>query len=228
MNVLAIDTSGPAAGVAVLKEGKLTYEAVAINKLTHSVNLMPMVEQGLIAGGVSMDEIGLIACVTGPGSFTGVRIGVSTAKAVAHAKNIPCVAVDALEALAQIPFEGVICPILDARAGQVYGAAFAQGKRLMADTAMKLTDYLEAIKPMGELFLFPSDGVETHREAIAEAFLDKAVFLPAHMNHLRPAAAAYLGLKKQETRTDYLQLVPMYLRAPQAEREREAREQSEK
>lgn len=228
MNVLAIDTSGPVAGVAVLKEGKLAYEAIAINKLTHSVNLMPMVEQGLINAGVAMDEIGLVACVTGPGSFTGVRIGVSAAKAFAHAKNIPCVAVDALEALAQMPFEGVICPILDARAGQVYGAAFEKKERLMADAAMKLKDYLEVIQPMGERFLFVGDGVEVHRGAITETLFEKAAFLPEHMNHLRPGAAAYLGLSKQEMWMDYLQLEPMYLRAPQAEREREAREKSGK
>ena len=100
MNLLAVDTSGPVAGVAVLKDGEVAYEGAAVNRLTHSVNLMPMIEEALGRAGLDVSEIGLYAAVTGPGSFTGVRIGVSAVKGMAHGAGKPCVGVDALEALA--------------------------------------------------------------------------------------------------------------------------------
>ncbi len=96
-----------------------------------------------------MDVLG---AVVGPGSFTGVRIGVSTVKALAHAAGKPCVAVDALEALAAnvTAFDGVVCPILDARAQQVYGAMFKDGKRVLEDTVEKLALFLDRVEATGE------------------------------------------------------------------------------
>ena len=143
MNILAMDTSGPVAGVAVLNDETVVYEACAVNKFTHSASIMPMVEEAFIHSGLSLEQMDRLAVVVGPGSFTGVRIGVSTVKALAHGANIACVGVDALEALAgSVPyFDGIVCPIQDARAGQVYGAAFLPGTipaRLMEDQALKL------------------------------------------------------------------------------------------
>ena len=147
MKLLAIDTSGPVCGVAVLVDDKLCCESMTQNKLTHSVNLMPMIDAALTSCGLMPQELDRIAVVTGPGSFTGVRLGVSTVKGLAHGAGVPCVAVDALEAMAHSVgfFDGVICPIQDARAGQVYGAAFAgdaSHDRLLPDTPMKLEDYV--------------------------------------------------------------------------------------
>ena len=140
MKLLAIDTSGPVCGVAVLEDGRILYEGAAVNKLTHSVSLMPMVEEALNKCSTDISEIELYAAVVGPGSFTGVRIGVSAVKGMAHGAGKPCVAVDALEALAWgvSLMPDLICPIQDARAGQVYGAAFQPGRvpqRVMEDTA---------------------------------------------------------------------------------------------
>ena len=146
MKLLAIDTSGPVCGVAILVNGAIAYEAATVNKMTHSVNLLPMIDEACQATGLTIAQLDRIACVTGPGSFTGVRIGVSTVKGLAHAHNTPCVAVDALEAMAAGAgaFDGVICPIQDARAGQVYGAAFRAGmsrpERLMDDIPLKLEE----------------------------------------------------------------------------------------
>lgn len=118
MNILMIDTSGPACGVGDHARWALIYEAELVNKQTHSQRVMPMADAALAMSDMTAAEIDVFGAVTGPGSFTGVRIGVSTVKALAHAAGKPCVAVDALEALAAnvTAFDGVVCPILDARA----------------------------------------------------------------------------------------------------------------
>ena len=221
MRILAIDTSGPVCGVAVMKDGAIVYEASAINKMTHSVNLLPMIDTAMQSAGLTIAELDRIAVVSGPGSFTGVRIGVSTVKGLAHAHNTPCVAVDALEAMAAGAgeFSGVICPIQDARAGQVYGAAFSHGEtrpeRLMPDTPMKLEEYVETIQSFGDRFLFVGDGMPVHREKLKKLLGDAAVFAQPQLAYLRPASVAYLASLSAET-VDYLTLEPLYLRAPNA------------
>ncbi len=221
MKLLAIDTSGPVCGVAVMKDGAIVYEASAVNRMTHSVNLLPMIDTACQSAGLTAAELDRIAVVSGPGSFTGVRIGVSTVKGLAHAHNTPCVAVDALETMAAGAgaFDGIICPIQDARAGQVYGAAFRSGAarplRLMADTPIKLEAYVEAIRGFGERFLFLGDGMPVHRERLTQLLGDAAVFAQPQLSFLRPAAVAYLASLSEET-VDYLALEPLYLRAPNA------------
>ena len=221
MKLLAIDTSGPVCGVAVMKDGAIVYEASAINRMTHSVNLLPMIDAACQSAGLTVAELDRIAVVSGPGSFTGVRIGVSTVKGLAHAHNTPCVAVDALETMAAGAgeFAGVICPIQDARAGQVYGAAFRGGAqrplRLMADTPLKLEEYVATIREFGDRFLFLGDGMPVHREKLMQLLGDAAVFAQPQLSFLRPGAAAYLASLAEET-VDYLALEPLYLRAPNA------------
>ena len=221
MKLLVIDTSGPVCGVAVMEDEKVLCEYTAQNRNTHSANLMPMTEAALQAAGKTAGEMDAIAAVTGPGSFTGVRIGVATAKGLAHGAGIPCIPVDALEALSVSAggFDGVTCPIQDARAGQVYGAAFRDGKRLTADEPLKLEAFIEKILPLGERFLFLGDGMPVHRERIREILGDRAVFAPAHLNYLRPSAAGVLAMRS-ETRTDYLNLQATYLRPPNAQKNR--------
>lgn len=230
MKLLLIDTSGPVCGVAILVDGVIRYECAVQNKLTHSVNLMPMIDAAFQASGLSIGDMDRLAVVTGPGSFTGVRIGVSTLKGLAHGANKPCVAVDALEAMAAGAGEfcGVVCPIQDARAGQVYGAAFkvgADGKpvRLVDDIPLKLEEYVEAIKALGERFLFLGDGMPVQKAKLQALLGDAAVFAPAQSAYLRPASAAFLAAMATEE-YDYLALEPMYLRAPNAERNKKLTE----
>ena len=216
MNILMIDTSGPACGVAIMADGRLVYEAELTHKQTHSQRVMPMVDTALQMSDMTAADMDVFGAVVGPGSFTGVRIGVSTVKALAHAANKPCVAVDALEALAAnvTAFDGVVCPILDARAQQVYGAIFKRGERLTEDTVEKLT-------------LFLGDGAPGFEAAIRERLGDKAHFAQPQHNGLRAGSACALAarrLEAGETPLDYITLLPLYLRAPQAERERAARE----
>ena len=219
MKLLVIDTSGPVCGTAVMDEEKVYSEFTAQNRHTHSASLMPMIERALEAAGMALNDMEAIAAVTGPGSFTGVRIGVATAKGLAHGAGLPCIAVDALEALSESAgdFDGIVCPIQDARAGQVYGAAFRNGERLLSDAPMKLEEYLDAISGLGNRFLFTGDGAPVFRERIAEILGDRAAFAPAYRGYLRPAAAGSIAIRHGET-TDYLHLEGSYLRPPNAQK----------
>ena len=238
MRILAVDTSGPVAGVAILNDNRIVYEACAVTPHTHSVNEMPMVEEALIKTGLSLGDMDGIGVVTGPGSFTGVRLGVSMAKGMAHGSGLPCVAIDGLEALASgfSGFTGIICPIMDARAGQVYCAAFRPGLpplRLMEDAAMKLTDYVALLqnaseKEKGGALLFVGDGVAAYQAEIAERLHERAVFASPANCYLRAANVALLAQAYFDKRVEYTELMPMYLRAPQAERQRAAKEAAER
>lgn len=224
MILLAVDTSGPVCGVALMEDGHVRYEAMVKNKMTHSENMMPMVEKAFLKTGLSVDDVALFSVVVGPGSFTGVRLGVSAVKALCHAGGGKAIAVDALEATANAAryFDGVICPVQDARAGQVYGACFEGNTmvRLLDDEPIKLELFCEKVKALGRRALFLGDGTLVHREKIERELGELAVFAPAHLNYLRPASVAELAWHKQEQAVDYLTLQPMYLRAPQAERQK--------
>ncbi len=230
MNLLAVDTSGPVAGVAVLRQGQVAYEGAAVNSMTHSVSLLPMVEEALTRSGLDIGDIGLYAAVTGPGSFTGVRIGVSLIKGMAHGAGKPCLGVDALEALAAgVSLEGaLLCPIQDARAGQVYGAAFRAGMpppRVLDNQALELSLFVKeclAVAGPREPLCFLGDGVLKYRAALEALLGERTRFLPAHLSFLRPASVAALAQVYQNQAGDYLALQPQYLRAPQAERARSA------
>jgi len=229
LTILGIDTSGPVAGVSVWRGGKPRYSVTADVGLTHSETLMPMVDQALSAAGLSMGDVELIACVAGPGSFTGVRIGVCAAKGFALARDIPCARIDALEALAAGAhgFDGEICPILDARRDQVYCARFRFSDgvlpvRLTEDMALKLTDFLSGLPADGR-FLFTGDGVAAHRAAIERALGGRALTARTHLSGLRADAACYLAESNPALRMPGANLEPIYLRKPQAERERAAR-----
>ena len=219
MRILVIDTSGPVCGAAVMDEEKVYCEYTAQNRNTHSASLMPMIESALTSAGTELKALDAVAAVTGPGIFTGVRIGVATAKGLAHGAGLPCIPVDALEALAVSAgdFDGLICPIQDARAGQVYGAVFRQEERLTGDQPMKLEEYLEQAEKLGNRFLFLGDGAPVHHDAISSRLGEKAVFAPAFRNYLRPSAAGWIALKKGE-KTDYLGLEATYLRPPNAQK----------
>ncbi|MBQ9252724.1 MAG: tRNA (adenosine(37)-N6)-threonylcarbamoyltransferase complex dimerization subunit type 1 TsaB [Clostridia bacterium] len=222
MKLLAVDTSGPVCGVAVMDGPRVASEYTAQNKNTHSASLMPMVERCLESGGYTLGEMDALAVVVGPGSFTGVRIGVATVKGLAHGSGKPVIPVDALEALAASAnrknWPGVVCPLQDARAGQVYAAAFQEGQRLMADEALKLEDFLERVrqmKPEGPWF-FLGDGMTVHWEKIQAILGPGAEFAEGPFAFLRPAAAGSLALEREPM--DYRNLKEFYLRPPNAEK----------
>lgn len=225
MTILALDTSGPVCSVAVMADGILRYEARAVNQLTHSRNLLPMVEEALDKAGMRVEDLGLVAAVVGPGSFTGVRIGVATAQGIARGRGIHCLAVNALEAMATslMNRDICICPIRDARAMQVYGAVFRDGHRLMEDMALSLEEYLDRVTPLEGRLLFVGDGVAPCREGIARRLGERAVFAPAHLVLPGAGAAAALASFRADEAVPPGEMKPLYLRAPQAERLRAQR-----
>ena len=228
ITVLAIDTSGTVAGCALLREGRIAHLTVMNHGLTHSETIMPAVDAALEAAGLSCGDVDVFAAVAGPGSFTGVRIGVCAAKGLAHAVAKPCAAVHALEALAMnfYGFDGLCCPILDARRGQVYCAAFDMAggmpRRALEDAAQPLEAFLARL-PEDRRLVFVGDGVPVHAEAVRAALGERALIAPENLRDLRADAACLLAAARPETWTPAAQLRPIYLRAPQAERERKQR-----
>lgn len=228
MNIVAIDTSGPTASCAVMRDGEIIHSVFLNQGLTHSETIMPALDEAMTSAQIDCSQVDAFAAVAGPGSFTGVRIGVCAVKGLAHAHNTPCASVDALEALAMnaIGFDGIACPILDARRGQVYCAAFdVRGElpvRVLPDQAIELNAYLAQL-PEDRRLIFVGDGLRVHADAISNALGDRAVIAAANLRNLRADAACVLAMAHRDQWMEARRLVPIYLRAPQAERERDRR-----
>lgn len=228
LNIVAIDTSGPTASCAVMRDGEIIHSVFLNQGLTHSETIMPALDEAMTNAQIDCSQVDAFAAVAGPGSFTGVRIGVCAVKGLAHAHNTPCASVDALEALAMnvIGFDGIACPILDARRGQVYCAAFdVRGElpvRVLPDQALELNAYLAQL-PQNRRLIFVGDGLRVHADAISDALGDRAVIAAANLRNLRAEAACMLANAHRDQWMEARRLVPIYLRAPQAERERDRR-----
>lgn len=226
MILLSIDTSGPACSAALLADDRLLGEIVINSALTHSETIMPAVDELLSRENLTCADVDLFAVAAGPGSFTGVRIGVCAAKGMAHAAGKPCARVNSLAALAAgLPFvPGVVCPILDARCEQVYCAAYrwmgaALPEKILPDAALPLTELLKAL-PENEIITFTGDGAAVHEARIRALLGERARFAPPHARVLRASSAAYWARLDSSCHMEARLLTPIYLRAPQAERER--------
>ena len=229
MKILALDSSAVVASVALCEDETLLAEYTLNNGNTHSETLLPMVETLLSHFGISVDDIDLFAASTGPGSFTGVRIGTATIKGLAFAKNTPCVGVSTLESLAEnaVALGGLICPVMNARRAQVYTALFrSDGRtltRLSDDTAMAIADLDEMLSSYGEPVCFVGDGVKITLNALQKT---EARLLPDRLCHQSAYSVAQVARRAYEngSATDDAALVVTYLRPSQAERERLERE----
>ena len=227
MRLLAIDTSGPVAGCAVMDGGKVTCLIEMNLGLTHSETIMPAVDRALSDSGLTCRDIDCFVSVAGPGSFTGVRLGVCAVKGLAHAAGKPCARIGALETLSMnfYGFDGLCCPILDARRGQVYCAAYDMKNGLPVEVippdARMLSDFLSML-PGDRRLAFVGDGVPAHGDAVTAALGDRALLAPANLMHLRADAACVLAASRPDEWMPAHRLTPIYLRAPQAERERRA------
>ena len=221
MVLLTLDASSSTASVCVTRDDALLYESYLHNGRMHAAVLLPMVEDALRCAGLELRDVDGFACVVGPGSFTGVRIGVATVMGLAGDK--PCAPVDALEALAAqgADFPGLVCPILDARAGQVYAAVFEGGARLTDDAPVKLEALLDDLRGRGKPCLFLGDGATANLARLAQEPFARVA--PEPLRGLRASFAARLAAAQPETYVSADALRPLYLRAPQAERARNAR-----
>lgn len=226
MLIFGIDTCCMAATAALMDDDKLVAQTVINHNRTHSQKMMPQIESMFELAERDITEVDCFAAAAGPGSFTGVRIGIATAKAFAQACQKPCAAISTLEALANnnVLFDGIISPILDARRGQVYNALFGGGelKRLCGDRAIALTALLTELKEQDRPVLFCGDGVYAFKEEIIKNLGDTAVFARRMNNMNLAASVAELGIKAYESGNTipYGELVPQYIRLSQAERER--------
>ncbi len=221
MKILAIDSTANTSTVALLENETLLGIYTANTKNTHSETLLPMVKHLLTTLNVSNDEIDAYAVSNGPGSFTGVRIGVATVKGLAFGKDKKCVEVSTIEALAQNLecFSGIVCPIMNARRGQVYTGAFLNGKRIIDDTCMMLSDLIPRLEEYGESIYFVGDGYSLiENQAIKN--LKSTPEMLRYQNAFSVGKIAYKKLQNNESVSDR-ELSVEYLRKPQAERERE-------
>ena len=231
MLTLAFETSAKAASVALLQEEKLLGESYQNTGLTHSQTLMVMAEDLLKSCGYTPRQVEAVAVAAGPGSFTGVRIGVAAAKGFAWGGEIPCYGVSTLEAMALHLgiYDGYVLPVMDARRSQVYNALFlAEGgklTRLREDRALALADLAEDIKNLEKPIFLVGDGASLCYNSLMEA-VPSLVLPPEHRMHQRAAGVGLAALEmiRQGLPGNGAELTPNYLRLSQAERERMERE----
>jgi len=225
--ILAFETSAKAASAALLGDGILLGEIYQNTGLTHSQTLMVMAQDLMRQCGKTMADVTHVAVAEGPGSFTGVRIGVAAAKGLSWGGELPCCGVSTLEAMARAlgAWEGYVCPVMDARRNQVYNALFYSRAgvltRIREDRAISLADLGEELSTLeGPIFLVGDGSNLTHRTLREK--LPSLVLPPEHRMHQRASGVALAAAEKIAAGDPCsgAALVPNYLRLSQAERER--------
>ena len=229
MIVLSIDSSSKVARVGILKVVVLLGEYILNDKREHSVILMPLIENLLKECNLSIDDIDGYVVSKGPGSFTGLRIGMATIKGMSFGNNKPYISISSLDALAYnlISFNGIICPIMDALRENVYTALYKNNndslEKIMDYTALDIDELVNLLKDKNEEVIFVGDGLYKHKKYICDNF-PKAHFAPVHLNIIRASSLGELGLNLLKNGIcDDSNSAPIYLKKPQAERELERR-----
>lgn len=224
MSILAIDTATQVSSVAVLKEGRLLAELTMQGKLTHSETLLPHIEQVLKMAAVAKEELTGIAVSNGPGSFTGLRIGLAAAKAMSYVLGIPLVGVSTLQALAyQLPAPGVrVMCLLDAQKGNAYVESYRweNNSLQVVDSVLvaKITDIVAACANMNEQVILLGDAVQKKVAGKLELPANVSV-APPHIVMPRAACVAMLGQAKLMAgeKDNVMDLEPVYIRRSEAE-----------
>jgi tRNA threonylcarbamoyladenosine biosynthesis protein TsaB len=225
--VLGIETSTIHGGVALLADDRLLASYTLSVEVTHSERLLPAIDRALGDAGLALKDLSGLAVAIGPGSFTGLRIGLSTAKGLAATTGLPLAGVPTLEAMAwAIPFAICpVCPMLDARKAEVYAGIFRHGEggvaRLLPEVAIRPEDLVARIEGPT---IFLGDGARIHAGLLREALGARVLFPPLALRGGNPALVAELGLARlRRGEADPLErLAPMYLRPPEAEVKRAA------
>lgn len=227
MKIIALESSAITASVAVVEDETLLAQSFQNSGLTHSATLMPMVADLLKNTGLTLDGMDVVAVAAGPGSFTGVRIGVAAAKGLAWPGDKPCAACSTLESMAWqcAHIDGEICAVMDARRNQVYCARFlaeaGELKRLTEDRAIGLDGLAEEVRVSGRAQLLVGDGSLLTQKALEAQGLP-CVLAPAHLRYQTAwgVARAALRLAREGGLVSAAAMAPSYHRLSQAERER--------
>ncbi len=226
MLILAFESSAKSASVALVRDGRLLSQSMQCSALTHSRTLLPMAEDMLKNAELSLRDVDLLAVAHGPGSFTGIRIGVSTVKGLAWGAQKPCVGVSTLEAMAWhgLAAGGLVCPVMDARRAQVYNALFriedGRPVRLCPDRAISLEELARELRGLGEGVLLVGDGSELTARFLEAQSLPFRV-APDNLVWQDAWGVAMAAAGKRAVGGE--ELLPVYLRLSQAERERQER-----
>jgi tRNA threonylcarbamoyladenosine biosynthesis protein TsaB len=222
MRILSIDTSNYALGIGLLDESQVMGEYISNIKKNHSVRVMPAIQTLMNECGVNPQDLTKIVVAKGPGSYTGVRIGVTIAKTLAWTLNIPMTGVSSLETLAASAgryFNGYISPLFDARRGQIYTGLyqFKDGKLLTveSDKLVMTADWAPKLGAMDRNILFVGNDLPLHRQVIKDLVGSKAHFAEVTEHNPRPAELALLG--KEKPAEDPHSFVPNYIRLAEAE-----------
>ena len=230
MRILAFESSAKAASVAVLADGKLLGEYYQNSGQTHSRTLMKMAEDLLGNCDLTVKDVDAVAVAAGPGSFTGVRIGVAAAKGFCWGRELPCYGVSTLEAMAYFAsaYDAVIVPAMDARRSQVYTAAFDVSggtvQRLMEDSAISVEALGRFLETVEKTKILVGDGAELCYNVLSGSRADLRL-APEHLRMQHASGVALAALRQMEcgASADAGSLTPTYLRLSQAERERLAK-----
>jgi tRNA threonylcarbamoyladenosine biosynthesis protein TsaB len=223
MKILAFETTSHVASVAVLSDEMLLGEFTINHPKTHSQKLMPMLIMLLESLELNVKDFDYFAVSSGPGSFTGVRIGVSTVKALAQPHNIPVIPVSSLEAMGQpfIGFEGLICPIMDARKNEVYTALYRwqDGVLVMVepDQAIAPDLWLEQLANLTENILLVGDALPKYAQNYKDVLGDRLIVAPEAFNRQRASSVAQSALSKTHLAVSYNVVPTEYLRKSEAE-----------
>lgn len=230
--ILAVDTSAKPVSCALCQNGQILGSFYSNSGLTHSQTLMPMIKNLLDICGTTIDCLDAVAVNAGPGSFTGVRIGVSAVKGIAFTNNIPCVSVSTLESMAYqvaVPKDTIICCTMDARCQQVYTALFSKNEagetvRLSEDEAVSLADLRERLLAANKPIMLVGDGSELCYNAFRDT-IPQLYLAPSSVRYQNASATAAVAHKLFESGQTIPaeDLLPVYLRLPQAERELNSR-----
>ena len=234
MLLLAFETSAKAGSVALMQDGKLLAESYQNTGLTHSQTIMSMAQDMLCSCGYTPQDVTAVAVAAGPGSFTGVRIGVAAAKGFAWGGQLPCYGVSTLEAMAlQLGvYEGILVSVMDARRSQVYNAVFEADrgvlKRLCQDRAISLEDLGRELATYEKPIFLVGDGSILCYNTLKEQ-IPGLILPPEHKIHQRAAGVALAALEQIQSGDpgNAAALEPNYLRLSQAERERLEKEKKE-
>jgi tRNA threonylcarbamoyladenosine biosynthesis protein TsaB len=226
MLILAFESSARPASAALVRDGRLLAQSMQVSALTHSRTLLPMAEDLLKDSSVRLEDVDVIAVAHGPGSFTGIRIGVSMVKGLAWALDKPCVGVSTLEAMAWhgLAAGGLICPVMDARRSQVYNALFSveNGRpvRLTEDRPISLEELAQELGSYDWPAFLVGDGAEMSYAYLTARGVE-CVLAPENLRMQSAWGVAMAAREHEPASADLLQ--PVYLRLSQAERERQAR-----